>query len=62
MSLVAIPATLLGEVEGHSSFFELMEGYNPVWRHLPHRLVAPSVSVYSFFVVFVLFYCGGWHC
>ena len=30
------------------SFFELMEGYTPVWRHFPHQLVAPSVSVYDY--------------
>ena len=53
MSLVSNPTTFLVEVEGHA-FFELMEGYTPVWRHLPHRLVAPSVSVYCFYVVFVL--------
>ena len=60
MSLVAILATLLGEVEGHTFFFDLMEGYTPVWRHLPHRLMAPSVSVYGFYFVFVIFGGGGW--
>ena len=40
--------------------FELLEGYTLVWRYLPHRQVEPSVSVYCFYVVFVIIGGGRW--
>ena len=48
---------LLGGGGGTFKIFELMEGYTPVRRHFPLRLVVPSLSVYRFYVIFAFFCC-----